>query len=65
MPITITPVMKRRRSIQRHSSRMNYDILIPIAILALLLLFMMMCWAHRNTGTALIRTLNQKRFISG
>lgn len=44
---------------------MNYDILIPIAILALLLLFMMMCWAHRNTGTALIRTLNQKRFISG
>lgn len=44
---------------------MNYDILIPNAILALLLLFTIMCWAHHNTGTALIRTLNQKWLISG
>ncbi len=44
---------------------MNYDILIPIAILALLLLFTMMCWAHHNTGTTLIRTFNQKWLISG
>lgn len=41
---------------------MDYDILIPIAILAHLLLFTMMYRAHRNTGTALIKRLNQKRF---
>lgn len=41
---------------------MDYDILIPIAILAYLLWFTMMYRAHRNTGTSLIKRLNQKRF---
>ncbi len=36
---------------------MKNDILILIVILAFSVLFPVMCWAHRNAGTALITTL--------